>query len=168
MVRHSIRVYITGRIQRVLTMQYWGSNLILRLMKRATLIVVAVGLAAAPLSLPTASAHGFPPAMGIARSVTLGSLTFLGVYPRIFTPNGDGANDKAAFHFDNPELLPIEGKVFDLSGAQVASMRPGSDVDSTLVWDGKDSDSRVVPAGIYLYQIEFQGKQATGTVVVAR
>jgi hypothetical protein len=131
-------------------------------------MIAIMGLAVAPLSLLTTPANGFSSALGIARSVTLGSLTFLGVYPRIFSPNGDGANDKAAFHFDNPEFLPIDGKVFDLSGAQVASMKPGKDVDSTLVWDGKDFDGRVVPGGIYLYQIGFQGKQATGTVVVAR
>jgi hypothetical protein len=37
-----------------------------------------------------------------------------------------------------------------------------------LVWDGKSSDGQVVAGGGYLYQIEFQGKRATGTVVVAR
>ena len=104
----------------------------------------------------------------IGRSVNLGSLTLTGVYPRIFTPNGDGANDKAVFHFDNPELLPIDGQIFDLTGARVASMRPGTDPDTLLVWDGKDSDGRTVPGGIYLYQIVFQGKRATGTVIVAR
>ena len=45
---------------------------------------------------------------------------------------------------------------------------PGSDPTSALVWDGKSSEGRTVPGGIYLYEIEFQGKVLTGTVVVAR
>src|SRR6185437_8830744 len=87
-----------------------------------------------------------------ARAGSLGDLTY-NVYPRIFTPNGDGANDKAAFHFTNPEDLPVEGEVFDLSGAEVTNLRPGTDPAALLLWDGKDKNGRVVPAGIYLYRI---------------
>lgn len=104
----------------------------------------------------------------VSRSISLGTLTLTGVYPRIFTPNGDGANDKVGFHFDNPELLPITGQVYDISGAKVAELRPGSDPSALLLWDGKDNDGHTVAGGIYLYQIEFQGKRATGSVVVAR
>jgi hypothetical protein len=40
---------------------------------------------------------------------------------------------------------------------------------STLVWDGKDSGGKVVPAGVYLYQVDMQGTAPiTGTVIVAR
>jgi hypothetical protein len=99
--------------------------------------------------------------------MTLGSLTLTRVAPRIFTPNGDGANDKARFEFDNPELLPVTGEVYDLSGARVANLKGGSDPETVLLWDGKDVDGRVVAGGIYIYQIEFDGKTATGTVVVA-
>ena len=102
-----------------------------------------------------------------ARSLTLGDLSF-SVYPRIFTPNGDGANDKAAFHFSNPEDLPVAGEIFDLGGAKVADLKPGADPAALLLWDGKTNDGRTVPAGIYLYQIEYQGKRATGTVILAR
>jgi len=38
------------------------------------------------------------------------------IYPRIITPNGDGWNDKVIFQFDNPQLSPMSGKVFDISG----------------------------------------------------
>jgi hypothetical protein len=102
-------------------------------------------------------------------SLALGSVTLTSVYPRIITPNGDGATDKVGFHFENPELLPVEGKIFDLSGARVASLAPaGTDPTGLLLWDGKDSEGRSVSGGIYLYQIDFQGKNITGTVVVAR
>jgi gliding motility-associated-like protein len=103
-----------------------------------------------------------------ARDISIGDLTFTGVFPRIFTPNGDGYNDKAVFHFTNPELLPVTGKIYDLSGAQVANLAAGRDPNNLLVWDGKDSDGRTVPSGIYLYRIDFKGKGITGTVIVAR
>jgi gliding motility-associated-like protein len=108
------------------------------------------------------------PAQVQGRSLSLGELTFTGVFPRIFTPNGDGYNDKAVFHFDNPEVLPVGGKIYDITGAQVSELAGGSDPTATLLWDGKDSGGQTVPGGIYFYKIEFQGKFITGTVVVAR
>jgi hypothetical protein len=96
-------------------------------------------------------------------------LTLTRVYPRIITPNGDGWNDKAVFQFDNPELLPLSGKIYDITGATVATLKPGpTNPDSTLIWDGKDGSGRVVPSGIYLYEVDVNGKATTGTVVVAR
>ena len=100
--------------------------------------------------------------------IAIGALTLTGVYPRIFSPNGDGRNDKAGFHFDNPEILPVSGQVFDLSGARVADLAPGSDPTTLLLWDGKDSGGQKVAGGIYIYEIDYQGKHATGTVIVAR
>lgn len=102
------------------------------------------------------------------RAISIGSLEFTGVYPRIFTPNSDGFNDKAVFHFVNPELLPISGTVYDISGSEVASLAPGTTPDSLMTWDGRDSGGRIVPGGIYLFKIVFQGENITGTVVVAR
>jgi hypothetical protein len=103
------------------------------------------------------------------RAATHGSGTTLTrVYPRIITPNGDRWNDEAIFEFDNPQLLPLSGKVYDISGASVANLKPGPNPDSTLKWDGKDSGGKVVPSGIYLYQIDLGGSMESGTVVVAR
>jgi hypothetical protein len=101
-------------------------------------------------------------------AISIGSLTLTSVYPRIFTPNGDGRNDKAGFHFDNPELLPVTGTVYDLSGARVADLIPGTDPTTLLLWDGKDTNGQKVAGGIYIYEIDYQGKHATGTVIVAR
>ncbi len=103
-------------------------------------------------------------------TVTLGSLTLTSVKCRIFTPNGDGKNDKARFEFDNPEQLPVTGTVYDLSGARVSDLQPqpGAEPTAALLWDGKSSDGQTVAGGIYIYQIVFEGKTATGTVVVAR
>jgi hypothetical protein len=103
------------------------------------------------------------------RAATHGSGTTLTrVYPRIITPNGDGWNDKVIFEFDNPQLLPLTGKIYDISGASVSNLKAGPNPDSTLEWDGKDSGGKVVPGGIYLYQIDLGGSMESGTVVVAR
>src|SRR5438552_19176046 len=90
------------------------------------------------------------------------------VYPRIITPNGDGWNDKVIFQFDNPQLLPLSGKVFDIAGAAVANLKAGPNPDSTLEWDGKDLNGTVVPGGIYIYSIDEGGSTETATVVAAR
>jgi hypothetical protein len=106
----------------------------------------------------------------VMAATTLGSLTLTAVKCRIFTPNGDGYNDKVRFEFDNPEQLPIGGTVYALNGARVANLQPGTSTNYTdvMLWDGKDMDGRVVAGGIYIYEIDFQGKHATGTVIVAR
>ena len=96
------------------------------------------------------------------------SIAVTRVYPRIITPNGDGWNDKVIFQFDNPQLLPLSGKIYDISGSFVADCVAGPNTDSSLSWDGKDSGGRSVPGGIYLYQVDLQGSAITGSIVVAR
>jgi gliding motility-associated-like protein len=86
------------------------------------------------------------------------------VYPRIFTPNGDGRNDKVLFEVDNPAALPIRGEVFDVRGAKVGDLQNGPKTDS-LLWDGRDGMASV-PSGVYIYQIEVGGRLFSGTVVV--
>ena len=85
-------------------------------------------------------------------AIPIGSITLLQVAPRILSPNGDGANDKAHFVLDNPEQLTVSGEIFDLSGARVASLPAGVDA---LLWDGKDDTGQKVPGGIYIYQIDY-------------
>jgi hypothetical protein len=100
----------------------------------------------------------------------LGDASLVQVYPRIFTPNGDGANDIVIFQFGEISLedAALTGEIFDLTGAKVADLRPGPDPISTLKWDGKSDSGSTVPAGIYVYQIKANGVNVNGTVVVAR
>jgi len=98
----------------------------------------------------------------------ISGLVLTRVYPRIITPNNDGLNDKAIFEFDNPQLLPLSGKIYDISNALVAELKTGPTPDSTLEWDGKDSGGKTVPGGIYMYLIDQGGTSTSGTVVVAR
>ena len=90
-----------------------------------------------------------------------------GVYPRIFSPNGDGWNDYVNFVFENPLESEVKGEIFDMKGAKVADMSQGI-IENSLMWDGKDFRGSVVPSGVYMYQIKCEGKIFNGTVVVAR
>jgi hypothetical protein len=89
---------------------------------------------------------------------------------RVLTPNGDGKNDVVIFTFDNPNGSPVEGKIYDMRGAYVADMIPGTARGLTagqLVWDGM-MNGKPVTSGVYVYQVEAEGKVFNGTLVVAR
>lgn len=86
---------------------------------------------------------------------------------KAITPNGDGRNDYVVFTLDNPGDAAVSGRIYNLSGAAVAEMRPGTQVADTLEWDGK-SGGVAVPRGVYVYQIKADGKTFSGTIVVIR
>ena len=93
------------------------------------------------------------------------------IVPRIFSPNGDGINDVVYFKVDNPNLSRVSGAVFDMSGAQVASLAPVTDnipTPDSLVWNGKDQNGNSVPSGPYVFRIDGEGSVLSGVVVVAR
>ncbi len=85
---------------------------------------------------------------------------------KVLTPNGDGRNDKAVFLLDNPHDASFSGRIFDRSGAFVADMIPGV-LANTLQWDGT-GNGRVVPGGVYVYQIRGESKVFSGTLIVIR
>ena len=91
---------------------------------------------------------------------------FSGLSNRLITPNGDGKNDTMVFVFDNPMGSGIKGTIYDLKGARVADMVPGP-VSNSMLWDAK-AGGRVVPGGVYIYQLEAEGKVYNGTVVVIK
>lgn len=106
----------------------------------------------------------------VGRATSL-SLEQGNVYPRVFTPNNDGLNDRVFFIFENPNNVPVSGEIFDLAGRQVATLAPpaqNTGIGTTMSWDGKDSAGAVVPGGVYYYRITGEGKTFTGTVAVAR
>jgi hypothetical protein len=86
------------------------------------------------------------------------------VEPKIFSP------DIAAcvrFHIDNPQSGEIFGRIYDRAGRLVMANLP-REVETVLYWDGRDAAGKIVPAGIYFYQIEAESSIINGTVVVAR
>jgi len=87
------------------------------------------------------------------------------VHPRIFSPNGDGYNDVVHFDLINPGQEPASGQMFDLHAAKVSELQPSP---LGLQWDGRGPGGRVVPGGVYIYQIHLGRQRVTGTVVVVK
>lgn len=99
------------------------------------------------------------------------SLDRAAVFPRVFSPNGDDVNDRVFFALDNPKGSSFTGKILDLSGGWVADLQAagaGAPSPDALAWDGRDKTGHIVPAGVYIYKIEGEGRTFTGTVVVAQ
>ena len=90
------------------------------------------------------------------------------VYPKTFTPNGDGYNDEVNFIFSNPANLPIVARIYDLKGAEIAILNEGQFSGNSLSWTGKDKSGYIVRSGIYIYQIEIGDNVINGTVVLAK
>lgn len=89
-----------------------------------------------------------------------------GLANRMLTPNGDGKNDSVTVVFDNPMDSAVSGRIYDLKGAFVAPMTQGP-VANSLLWDGR-AGGRVVPGGVYIFQVEAEGRTYNGTIVVVR
>lgn len=89
------------------------------------------------------------------------------VSAKVITPNDDGLNDVFIVTYDpGPRGILPDGRIYDMRGAYVASMRPGL-VPNTLTWDGR-MNGAVVTGGVYVYQIKGDGKTFNGTIVIAR
>jgi hypothetical protein len=95
------------------------------------------------------------------------------VAPRVFTPNGDGINERAelrlsVFHLEGEKELGVE--IFDLAGHRVRDLsqftqRPSG--EHRLEWDGRDEQGRLVGPGTYLVRVRLgTDSQAQGTEAV--
>jgi gliding motility-associated-like protein len=73
--------------------------------------------------------------------------------PNIFTPNGDGSNDKLHFNLINAESIYVE--IVNRWGNLVGIIEG---IDNNDGWDGNDLNSgTAVPDGVYFYQYEIKG-----------
>jgi len=103
----------------------------------------------------------------IKESLAATEFTLNKVYPRIFTPNNDGLNDVVNFEYDNPNNKGAVCRIFDVRGALVRQLDIGQ-TETSFAWDGKDQKGKVASSGVYIYQLEAEGKVINGTVILAR
>jgi len=103
----------------------------------------------------------------IKESFAATEFTLNKVWPRIFTPNNDGLNDEVYFQYDNPNKKGVVCRIFDVRGALVRQLDIGQ-TETSFAWDGEDQKGKVVPSGVYIYQLEAEGKVINGTVILAK
>jgi len=98
------------------------------------------------------------------------------VAPQVFTPNGDGVNDRAevrfsVFRIKGERLLRVD--LFDLSGRRVrdlSAQRNPPSGEYAVAWDGRDERGGLVRPGAYLARVRFsvdeEGKDTEAVRVV--
>ncbi len=123
------------------------------------------------VSMKTASPLGKYQVRQVLRAT---EFSIMQITPRkIFTPNGDGVNDEITLFLENPnDSIISQAKIFDLTGAEVADFEQGIVAGAqgvvSLKWNGKDRSGNYVRSGVYVYQVQADGKTLNGTMVVAR
>lgn len=107
-----------------------------------------------------------------------GSSLELEIIPQVFSPDGDGWNDRAAISVVLPEASGYTLKIYDQVGREVRTFLDGDklinpdDVDgerSIWFFDGLDNNGQRLPIGIYIIYFEATGLETIkGSVVIAR
>ncbi|MCY3761797.1 MAG: hypothetical protein OXH50_11160, partial [Gemmatimonadetes bacterium] len=92
--------------------------------------------------------------------------------PAVFSPNGDGVNDRTRIGYDLARLAdeaPVGISVLDLSGRRVRQLlaAPQAGGSFTVTWDGEDERGVKVAPGIYLVRIELDSDSASETAVTS-
>jgi len=94
----------------------------------------------------------------------LAEIAILGCSPKkkIITPNNDGINDYIEFYY----YSAIEGYVYDLNLSKVCRLKHRN--PNILYFDGKNDEGKLLPPGIYIYQINAtkENKMFKGTIVI--
>ena len=82
---------------------------------------------------------------------------------RIITPAcQDGINDYAYFN-GLTDLDNVSIKIYDITGKEIRTINM-----APYQWDGRNNDGDIVESGVYIYQYEYDGKNVSGVIVVAK
>ena len=78
--------------------------------------------------------------------------------PDVFTPNGDGINERAAITYDITNIAhptQVRLRIYDLSGRLIRNLYEGLDMSGRFprFWDGRDDGDDAVPPGHYIFSV---------------
>ncbi|MBM3460382.1 MAG: hypothetical protein FJX77_17820, partial [Armatimonadetes bacterium] len=96
------------------------------------------------------------------------------VAPNPFSPDGDGRFDSVQLRYELAKLgipRPVTLRIFDLTGRPLRqlALEQKSGMHA-LEWDGRDDDGKVVPPGLYLFQLDVdsgEGVAVNGAIGVS-
>ena len=130
------------------------------------------------LTLALTAALALSPAAVFCASSALGGSIAVN---KLVTPNGDRMNDTFVFRCYNPRDYAVDGKIYDLSGREVATMRLKQRSNGTGLSIAVDNNAGIYydlewnpnsgghsPGGVYVYQVRMETKVYKGTIVVIR
>ncbi len=84
----------------------------------------------------------------------------------VLTLNNDGINDISYFNTGSDEKAIVD--IFSLRGDHIIKLKYSSSTDEAPFWDGKGENGLIVPGGLYIYKVQANGKETTGTIAVVR
>ena len=95
--------------------------------------------------------------------------------PELFTPNGDGVNEAITFSYKLRQVTaarPVLLRIYDLAGTLVHQLPVTRATSGAFAssWNGRDAVNRLVPPGIYLYELTLEAEdeeRKIGTFAVA-
>lgn len=98
--------------------------------------------------------------LSVSSSIARDLLINVAAEPAVFTPNGDGANDRVLITYDITNIArptPLEVAIFDLSGRRVRLLRSqDSSGRFARAWDGLDEAGELVPPGQYIFSVSLE------------
>ena len=104
--------------------------------------------------------------LSVAVSTSSDLLINVRAAPPVFSPNGDGINDRSNLGYDITNIAapaPVRVDVYDLSGRRVRTLFDATGLSGRYnpAWDGRADDGDLVPPGTYVFSVTL--KAGTGT-----
>ncbi|MGQ9464247.1 MAG: T9SS type A sorting domain-containing protein, partial [bacterium] len=79
------------------------------------------------------------------------------------------AHGKVVIHYQTTVEEEIAIKIFSVAGGLIRLINDHRPAGSwSTIWDGKDSDGKIVANGVYFVRVETHNKTATGKIVILR
>jgi hypothetical protein len=138
-----------------------------------TLTISATYTVSATISPTSTISPTRPPTATVTPTLTAapfsGTLSAIALSRKIFTPNGN-RDTAVRLSFRSAEnASEIKAAVFDTQGRKLAQPAvQGAGPDYWVQWDGRNDGGKLMPPGVYIYEIKADGSARRGAVVLAR